>query len=88
MLFFEEEKEVWMHKECDEHGKFKGFIEKDVNFYKKMMNNKGETASIRTVIVPITHKCNLECKFCFVPKRGLKEKTTNELKDEIRKVMN
>jgi len=71
---FEKKDEVWMYKKCDKHGKFKGFIEKDVEFYRKMMNNKGDVCPAQTVIIPITHKCNLNCKFCFYPKRKLKEK--------------
>jgi len=83
----EREDGVWMEKECKDHGKFEGFIEKDVNLYKQMMNDKEEEIPFKTVTMPITHKCNLNCKFCFVPKRDLREKTTEELKEEIRKVI-
>jgi len=83
----EKEDGVWMYKECDKHGKSEGFIEKDVKLYKTMMNEKEETVPCRIVVVPITHRCNLNCKFCYVPKRDLREKTTEELKEEIRKII-
>lgn len=76
-----------MYKKCDEHGKFKGFVEKDVEFYKKTMNIKGETCPTNLVVIPITHKCNLNCRFCYVPNRKLKDKSLNEIKKDIKNII-
>jgi len=84
---FEKGGGVWMQKKCNEHGEFWGFVEKDIEFYKAMMNEKGETCPEESVLVPITHKCNLNCNFCFVPNRRLKDKSTEEVKEEIKKII-
>ncbi len=84
---FEKEDGVWMHKKCDEHGEFDAFVEKDVEFYKKTMNDKEETCPLSTIVMPITHKCNLRCNFCFVPNRKLKDKPINDIKKQIKKIM-
>ena len=66
----EKEDGIWMHKECESHGKFIGFIEKDPVFYKKTMNvGKVKNILMPVIMVPVTHRCNLKCKFCYLPNR-------------------
>jgi MoaA/NifB/PqqE/SkfB family radical SAM enzyme len=83
----EKNNKVYMQKECPQHGKFEGLVERDVEFYKKTMNKKKENMPYSTVVVPITHRCNLNCKFCYVPNRKLKDKSLESMKNEIRKIV-
>jgi len=84
---FEKEDGVWMHKKCDEHGEFKAFIEKDADFYRKTMNDQNETCPSKSIVIPITHKCNLNCSFCFVPNRKLKDESLDNIKKQIKKIL-
>jgi uncharacterized radical SAM superfamily Fe-S cluster-containing enzyme len=56
-----------MHKTCNEHGLFKGVVENDVDFYKMLLTRKTKKIVRDKLVIPITHKCNLACKFCYLP---------------------
>jgi len=84
---FEKENGVWMHKKCDEHGEFEAFVEQDADFYKRTMNDKNETCPFQSVVMPITHKCNLNCSFCFVPNRKLEDEPLDNIKKQINKII-
>jgi pyruvate-formate lyase-activating enzyme len=63
--------QVWLYKRCPEHGPSQGLVERDVAFYRAVMNRppapKKEDWSL---LVPVTHRCNLDCSICFVPRRS------------------
>lgn len=84
---FEKDGGVWMQKECKKHGESWGFVENDVDFYKKTMNEGGELCPLSSVVVPITHKCNLNCSFCFVPNRSAKDKPIKEIKEGLKNII-
>lgn len=67
----EENEQVYLTKECVEHGKFKVLIEKSPWLYKKLMNTEflEKKTSFRRLLFPITHLCNLSCNQCYLPKR-------------------
>jgi len=67
----EKNNKVYMVKECTEHGKFTALLEKSVEFYKKTMNKYpvGGKERIVNLMIPFTHKCNLNCNFCWLPQR-------------------
>jgi molybdenum cofactor biosynthesis enzyme MoaA len=72
--------EVWIRKHCPEHGPARGRIEKDAAFYARTMNR--ERVAFRRpplLMVAITHRCNLNCNFCFVPNRNRPDLTVAEL---------
>ncbi len=80
----EEDDAIWMYKRCDEHGPFKGLVDSDVDFYKRVMNK----APIRRkpydmFVIPVTHRCNLDCALCFVPKRDRDDLSLEQLKKII-----
>lgn len=84
---FEKKDGIWMHKECKKHGKFKGFVEKDPVFYKKNINTrKVKNKLFPVIMVPITHRCNLECNFCFVPNREREDMPIEQFKDIVDKI--
>jgi len=82
----EENNNVYMIKECMQHGKFKALVEKDVEFYKKTMNKYSLNKKHRIInefLIPFTHKCNQNCNFCWVPERNREDFTLNNLKKII-----
>lgn len=72
--------EVWIRRSCPAHGQARGRIEKDVAFYARTMN-RGRVAFSRPplLMVAVTHRCNLNCNFCFVPNREHPDLTMAEL---------
>lgn len=63
--------EVRMFKTCPAHGPAQGRVETDLPFYRARMNH----APVRrrpatTLVIPATHRCNLDCALCYVPKRS------------------
>jgi len=66
----EDSGKVFMIKTCEIHGEFKVMIEKNVSFYKKIMNKPlQKRIPYSSIMVPITSRCNLNCKICYYPKR-------------------
>lgn len=78
--------EVFLEKECSEHGRFKILIEKDVEFYKRIMNKefKKERVPFLKLALPITRQCNLNCQVCYSPDRRNKDFSLEELTKVIR----
>lgn len=80
----EKNDKVYMVKECSKHGKFKGLIENDVEFYKKTMNEYPLRKKKRADLsIPFTHKCNLNCNFCWLPQRNRGDFSIEHLKKII-----
>jgi molybdenum cofactor biosynthesis enzyme MoaA len=78
---------IWMFKECKKHGKFKGFVEKDPVFYKKTVNARMvKNRLFPSIMVPITHRCNLKCNFCYVPNKEREDMPIEQFKDIVDKV--
>jgi len=83
----EKEGGIWMHKECKSHGKFQGLIEKDPIFYKKTMNlEKVKNKLVPQINVAITHQCNLNCNFCYLPNRNREDMSLDRLKQLVNKL--
>lgn len=78
----QEGKEVFLEKNCPEHGNFKFLIEKDAELYKKIMNVEfaGDRISFKKLTLPVTHQCNLNCQVCYSPDRERKDPSLQELK--------
>lgn len=55
---------AWMHKECEEHGKFAHMVDPDAslitNFY-----NTGTMGLNKSILVPVCSECNMDCPWCF-----------------------
>ncbi len=82
----QEGKEVFLEKNCPEHGNFKFLIEKDAEFYKRIMNKefKDDRIPFQKLALPITHQCNLHCQVCYAPDRENKDFSVEELKVVIK----
>ncbi len=62
---------VYLIKECPKDGGFDILIEKDVEFYKKLMNKEflEQKNPFVNLTISLTHLCNLSCNGCYLPKR-------------------
>jgi len=81
---YQRDDSVWMLKECEKHGESESLLERDVNFYNKTMNPRLVINKIDpTIMVPVTHRCNLKCKFCYVPNREREDLSIAQLKNVI-----
>jgi uncharacterized radical SAM superfamily Fe-S cluster-containing enzyme len=65
-IVYEENGQVFMKKTCPKHGDFKALVEKDADFYKWFIKlEPQEHSTFRTLLVPVTFKCNMNCAYCF-----------------------
>ena len=60
---------ICLTRVCPEHGAFKNIVEKDIDFYRSAANINKERFIRKPdwLVLPITDRCNLNCKFCFYP---------------------
>lgn len=67
----EENKQIYLIKECAEHGEFKVLIEKDPWLYKKLMNQEflEKKSLFNSLAFSTTHLCDLNCNPCYLSKR-------------------
>jgi hypothetical protein len=82
---FEENERVYIRKCCPKHKASEGLVEKDADLYRRFAHIKLEgRPELDPLIIPITYRCNLDCKYCYAwsPKR--KDMTLSQ----IRKVIN
>ncbi|MTW23198.1 radical SAM protein [Allochromatium palmeri] len=68
-VVFERDGEVFIRKHCSEHGDSEGQVESDPEFFRRHTYRPGldPLLPLDTTIVPITHRCNIACRFCYVP---------------------
>ena len=58
------EDNVWIEKECEEHGKFKAVVEADVSWF-NLCRELDCKNIYNGLLIDVTEKCNLVCKYCF-----------------------
>lgn len=83
----EEDGKVILMKECPAHGPSRGMIEKDVEFYKKIISARRDDSKFdRCLMINVTHSCNLKCHLCYLPERDKeKDLTADKIKEAITK---
>ncbi len=61
--------DVFIIKSCPTHGDSEAKIERDAELYKLMSFDPGKEVSkeIASVIISVTHRCNIHCRFCYLP---------------------
>jgi pyruvate-formate lyase-activating enzyme len=65
---FEKNGQVFIQKQCPQHGSFEAIVEEDAQFYQRFAHlTSTGFASFDTLIIPITFRCNLDCSYCFAP---------------------
>lgn len=55
---------VVMRKECDVHGKFESIVERDASFFGQHYQY-GTLGKNNTIILNMSNKCNMACKWCY-----------------------
>lgn len=68
-----EDSSVFMLKNCNKHGKFKSLVEKNKSFYDACQEELFTKLRACRLDLPISHRCNMNCRFCYFPKRNDKE---------------
>jgi uncharacterized Fe-S cluster-containing radical SAM superfamily protein len=53
-----------MHKTCPDHGKFSAMVERDAEYY-KFVQEYNARMFYQGLVVDVTYRCNLKCKWCF-----------------------
>jgi len=81
---YEKENKVFMGKKCEKHGLFEDVIETNPEFYKAMINNTVQKSKPVKLMLPITDKCNMDCRFCYYINRNVKDIPIKKLKKLIR----
>lgn len=60
-------------KKCPKHGLTRGIIEKDLGFFKKVIEGRDKKEpfppSQRMLMINIAHECNLNCRLCYLTER-------------------
>jgi pyruvate-formate lyase-activating enzyme len=84
-----EDNRVVILKSCPDHGVTRGVLEKDVDFFRRVITAKRisdpNALPFRTLMINITHACNLKCNLCYLPERNTElDFTLDEIKESIR----
>lgn len=78
----EDDGHVYMSKKCPFHGEMKVLLEADPYVYSKLMNKDPCSTNLppSCLMIPVTHKCNLNCKICYLPFHKFKDLSLKEIK--------
>ena len=63
-FIYPKDKQAWMKKECDVHGKFKAMVERSWNHWSNFYRY-GSIGINNYIIVHISDKCNMKCPWCY-----------------------
>jgi hypothetical protein len=70
-IVYEEPAGVFMEKICPQHGSFRAQVESNAAVYRLVANHAPQKRAPESLVVPITHRCNLRCAMCFLPDDGI-----------------
>ncbi len=63
--YYEEKADgMYLHLECAEHGHSEEKVENDPAFFKWMYEQEYESRE-EHLVLPVTYRCNLNCKYCY-----------------------
>jgi len=76
-------------KKCPKHGITEGILEKDLNFFKRVIKGRYKKEpyppSQRMLMINIAHECNLNCRLCYLTERDKRLNfKLNDVKELIR----
>ncbi len=83
---FQKNRQLFIHKQCPEHGKFEAMVEKDVDFYYRFAHIKPiGSCWFDTLVIPITFRCNLHCRYCYAPYAESEDLSLNQIREIVNK---
>jgi molybdenum cofactor biosynthesis enzyme MoaA len=78
-VIYEENGRVYLRKSCGQHGDFTGLVEKDPEYYKRFAHIKPrKLIPFSTLVVPVTYRCNMNCRYCYAPEADRADMTPDE----------
>jgi hypothetical protein len=84
---FVENSKVFMKKSCDNHGEFRALLERDAEIYKQLMNSQPkERNEYIHLSIPFSYSCNLNCNYCWLPKRKKSDMSLEKIKKCIEEI--
>jgi len=77
---------VMIEKHCSEHGVFQEFLENHQEFYRQHMFRRGldRPIPVEAYIMPVSNRCNIQCRFCYFPEEEKPELTVNQIVEKCR----
>ena len=80
--------EAVIEKTCPAHGVSRGVIERDVDFFRRIVTTKRKEDPnpfpLRCLMINSTHACNLRCHLCYLPDRDTSlDLTREQIKEAI-----
>jgi uncharacterized radical SAM superfamily Fe-S cluster-containing enzyme len=67
-LFLEDGK-ITIVKECESHGTFNDIVDPKAELYLRCVAKRRRRHSPYGIVIPISNRCNLHCKWCYLPDR-------------------
>jgi uncharacterized radical SAM superfamily Fe-S cluster-containing enzyme len=68
---FLEDGQVTINKTCLEHGSFSDVVDPDGNLYLRTISKRHKRHNPYGLVLPITSRCNLKCKWCYLPDKNI-----------------
>lgn len=68
---FLEDGQVTISKTCIEHGSFSDVVDPDSNLYLRTISKRQKRHNPYGLVLPITTRCNLRCKWCYLPDKNI-----------------
>ncbi|MFH1260064.1 MAG: radical SAM protein [Elusimicrobiota bacterium] len=68
---FQKEGGIMIAKECRLHGQFSALVDPDADLYRQAISHRQKRGEIPfATVIPVTQRCNLKCRWCYLPERG------------------
>ncbi len=68
---FLQDGQVTINKTCVEHGAFSDIVDPDGNLYLRTISKRHKRHNPYGLVLPITSRCNLKCKWCYLPDKNI-----------------
>lgn len=85
---YSERGEVFMEKDCPEHGRQVALIEKDSDVYRNLSRRDVEACGVeptmKCLVMPVEYRCELKCFFCALPYRTKENPSLEEIAGLLR----
>jgi uncharacterized radical SAM superfamily Fe-S cluster-containing enzyme len=73
---------VTITKTCMEHGSFSDIVDPNGNLYLRTISKRHKRHNPYGLVLPITSRCNLRCKWCYLPDKNI-EFDINQIRNII-----